>query len=321
MRPSAGVSSETTFDRCSAADEDHDSRLSLPRSEHSAKRPNERERGGKGLYTAAAAAQSGVATSLITWLPSADRGLLRSLDPYPVAPFVIPIPTGTVNTNRHEGDVTVATTRLDPYVITPADLTDDKRDVLAHADIVHLAPDVAEKISLDAIRFLSHELGVKVTVDIGKYFRQLQPDGRLIARYPWPDEAAYLRFFDAVFLSTEDVAPALEAGGSLLSVARNLSGRGPAEVIVTRGSQGSFVFSREDNDAYDIPAFPPRVVVDPTGAGDTYVGAYLGERLRTDDPAKAGRYAAMAAGLKLQYVGPAREDGETVRRRLAEAGA
>lgn len=274
--------------------------------------------GGKGLFSAAALAQSGATTELVTWLPLVDTDLLAALDPYGIQAQVVPMSIGTINTNVHHGDATMATTVLDPRPIGLADLTGEVRQAITSSDAVLLMPDIEEKISLEVIRYLSDALGLTVMADIGKFFRQLHPGGALIPRYPWPNQAEYLRSFASVFLSIEDVAPAMAAGESLLSLSRTMSNQGPAEVIITRGSVGASIFQRETNELIEVPAFPPRQLIDTTGAGDTFIGAYTAERLRTDDPPAAGRFAAMAASMKLAYVGPLRETWQQIEDRLKE---
>ena len=277
--------------------------------------------GGKGLFTAAALARSGVDVDLVTWLPEADVPLLDALSAYPITTHVIPMSEGTVNTNTHHGDHTLATTRLDPRSITIADLTADIRQAVTSSEVTLLMPDLEGKISLDVLRYLSYDLGLTLAADIGKFFRVRQHDETLTPRYPWPAQGEYLPTLSSIFLSIEDIEPALVNGETLLSVARQMSEQGPAEVIITRGSEGATVFQRETNELIDVPVFPPERLVDPTGAGDTFIGAYVAERLRTDNPNAAGRFAAMAASLKLNYAGPLREVREVIEQRLTEQPA
>lgn len=274
--------------------------------------------GGKGLFTGAALARAGATVDLITWLPTSDLELLKSVADYPLTLHVIPIPTGTVNTNVHDGDRTIATTNLDPYTIKPADFTPEMIMALEASDSVLLAPDIQEKISLDTIQWLSGDLGLSLTADIGKYYRTLSVSGELIPRWPWPDEAQYLTYFDRIVVSQEDIEPLLRQGESLLSAARHLADHGPREVVITLGSRGAFIYDASTNEGFDIPAYPPTTIVDPTGAGDTFIGAYMSERLATDNPLRAGKFAAMAASLKLNYVGPLREPGEVIAKTLAD---
>jgi len=45
-------------------------------------------------------------------------------------------------------------------------------------------------------------------------------------------------------------------------------------LIVKRGEYGSILFSKDN--LFILPAYPLRKVVDPTGAGDSFAGAFIG---------------------------------------------
>lgn len=273
--------------------------------------------GGKGLFDAAAAARSGADVDLITWLPEADHELVHSLDDYGITTHIIPMKTGTVNTNEHHGDVTIATTTLDPEPVTLAHLTPEMKAVIEAADAILMAPDIEEKISLDVYAYLAAQ-EASISADIGKYYRTLQPDGQLVPRWPWPQQAEFLKYIDTIFVSEEDIAVPLSSGESMLSLARAFSEQGPHEVVITQGSRGAFIYRTDTNEGHEIGAFVPRKIVDPTGAGDTFITAYVVARKASDNPEQAGRFAAMAASLKLNYPGPLRETAEEIDREIEE---
>jgi 2-dehydro-3-deoxygluconokinase len=75
---------------------------------------------------------------------------------------------------------------------------------------------------------------------------------------------------------------------------------GPKVVVLKLGEAGAYVATATERVA--IPPFPVRVV-DATGAGDTFCGAYLARVLAGDPPVTAARYAAVAAALKCQGYG------------------
>jgi len=76
---------------------------------------------------------------------------------------------------------------------------------------------------------------------------------------------------------------------------------GPAIVAITDGARGSWVFSR-DGSSFHQPAFPVRVV-DTTGCGDCYHGAFLSGLLRGLDLRSAARLASAAAALNARSLG------------------
>lgn len=75
---------------------------------------------------------------------------------------------------------------------------------------------------------------------------------------------------------------------------------GPRIVALTLGGEGALVGTPEG--LVQIPA-PQAEVVDASGAGDCFDGAFLSEWLRTRDAALAGRYAVAAASISVGGVG------------------
>ena len=65
---------------------------------------------------------------------------------------------------------------------------------------------------------------------------------------------------------------------------------GAAEMLLTLGSQGARVIAGDT--VADIPPFPTRGEVDPTGAGDSFSVVYLDGRARGLDPVAAARRAS-----------------------------
>jgi sugar/nucleoside kinase (ribokinase family) len=61
---------------------------------------------------------------------------------------------------------------------------------------------------------------------------------------------------------------------SIVRAARDILALGPKVLVVKRGEHGATLFTRETS--FWAPAFPLEEVVDPTGAGDTFAGGFLG---------------------------------------------
>ncbi len=121
----------------------------------------------------------------------------------------------------------------------------------------------------------------------------------------WPLERARpaieegCRRADIVFTSDEE-AETLWGHKSPEAVADGVLGFGPSIVIVKRGGKGALVATR---DARVRIAAHKVKVVDATGAGDTFAGAFLARRLAGDDVVAAARYANAAAALKTEGYG------------------
>jgi 2-dehydro-3-deoxygluconokinase len=75
---------------------------------------------------------------------------------------------------------------------------------------------------------------------------------------------------------------------------------GPKIVAMTLGDDGALIATRDKRER--IPARPAKLV-DATGAGDMFTGAFLAEYLGTNDPFAAGRYANVAAALSTEGYG------------------
>jgi sugar/nucleoside kinase (ribokinase family) len=72
----------------------------------------------------------------------------------------------------------------------------------------------------------------------------------------------------------DEEARLLSGEHNLIKAARAILKMGPATVLVKRGEYGVLLFSRDS--LFAVPAWPLEEVVDPTGAGDTFAGAFMG---------------------------------------------
>jgi sugar/nucleoside kinase (ribokinase family) len=75
---------------------------------------------------------------------------------------------------------------------------------------------------------------------------------------------------------------------------------GPEVVVVKRGEHGALVFGPDD--LFAVPAYPLRDVVDPTGAGDSFAGGFLGYLASTiRSGAKDHRRAAVVGSVMASF--------------------
>jgi len=77
-----------------------------------------------------------------------------------------------------------------------------------------------------------------------------------------------------MLLINDGEARALGGDPNLVKVARKILARGPKHLIVKRGEYGVLLFSEKE--VFGAPAYPLEEVRDPTGAGDTFAGGFLG---------------------------------------------
>jgi sugar/nucleoside kinase (ribokinase family) len=63
-------------------------------------------------------------------------------------------------------------------------------------------------------------------------------------------------------------------GASLIQAGRKIQSWGVAHVVVKKGEHGVLLFTKKK--VFAVPAFPLEEVFDPTGAGDTFAGGFVG---------------------------------------------
>src|SRR5205814_379625 len=88
--------------------------------------------------------------------------------------------------------------------------------------------------------------------------------------------AELLRVLANVDVITINDAEARQLAGepNLVKAARAIASMGPKTVVVKRGEYGALMVS--DGAFFVVPAYPLESVYDPTGAGDTFAGGFMG---------------------------------------------
>ena len=82
---------------------------------------------------------------------------------------------------------------------------------------------------------------------------------------------------------------------SVVRAAREILDMGPTSLIVKRGEHGATLFTREFS--FWAPAYPVEDIADPTGAGDTFAGGFLGALAESDAIDGAALKRAMLHGV------------------------
>lgn len=85
---------------------------------------------------------------------------------------------------------------------------------------------------------------------------------------------------DIIIINDEE-AYQLTGERCLPKAARTICAMGPQHVIIKKGEHGAMLFSNDN--VFIAPALPLENVVDPTGAGDTFAGAFLGYIAQKDN--------------------------------------
>ena len=86
----------------------------------------------------------------------------------------------------------------------------------------------------------------------------------------------------------------LSGESNIVRAARAILKMGPKVVLVKRGEYGVLQFS--DSSIFATPAYPLEEVFDPTGAGDSFAGGFLGQLARSGDLTQQGIRRAIVYG-------------------------
>jgi sugar/nucleoside kinase (ribokinase family) len=89
-----------------------------------------------------------------------------------------------------------------------------------------------------------------------------------------------LKHIDGLIVNDEE-ARQLSGEHSLVKAAEVIHKMGPKYVVIKKGEHGALLF--EGGKVFFAPALPLAEVYDPTGAGDTFAGGFMGYIARTDD--------------------------------------
>ena len=110
------------------------------------------------------------------------------------------------------------------------------------------------------------------------------------------DLKAVLKKVD-VLLVNDAEARQLSGEISLVKAARIIMDMGPAFLIIKKGEHGALLFHK--NHVFFAPALPLEEVFDPTGAGDTFAGGFIGHIAKTKDISFENMKRAIIVGSAL----------------------
>jgi sugar/nucleoside kinase (ribokinase family) len=100
-----------------------------------------------------------------------------------------------------------------------------------------------------------------------------------------------------VLLVNDSEARQLSGEYSLVKAAAKIQEMGPKFLIIKKGEHGALLF--HDKNVFFAPALPLEDVFDPTGAGDTFAGGFIGHLARTKDISFENMKTAIIVGSAL----------------------
>jgi sugar/nucleoside kinase (ribokinase family) len=84
-----------------------------------------------------------------------------------------------------------------------------------------------------------------------------------------------------VLIINDSEARELSHEANLFRAAKKIQAYGPHTLIIKKGEHGALLFHK--NDIFMAPAYPLESIYDPTGAGDSFAGGFIGYLSKTED--------------------------------------
>ncbi len=119
-----------------------------------------------------------------------------------------------------------------------------------------------------------------------------------------------------IYLANEGEAKELSGEHNLVRAAKALRRLGPPMVVIKKGEHGVLFYS--DKFIFSLPAYPVSRIIDPTGAGDTFAGGFMGylaqqKKIDSATIRKAIAYGVACASFNVEGFGLARTAQLTLR--------
>lgn len=112
-----------------------------------------------------------------------------------------------------------------------------------------------------------------------------------------PDDLKRLLGMIDCLIINDSEARELADDPSLIRAARKIREMGPETLVIKKGEHGALLFT--DDEVFSAPAWPLEEVFDPTGAGDTFAGGFVGFLARKGEVTSATLRSAIIYGSAL----------------------
>jgi len=112
----------------------------------------------------------------------------------------------------------------------------------------------------------------------------------------WDDLIKVLKNIDILIINDEE-ARQLSKDYSLVRAAKTIQAMGPKYLIIKKGEHGALLFHQKN--IFFAPALPLEEVFDPTGAGDTFAGGFIGRLAKIGDVSFDAMKKAVICGSNL----------------------
>jgi sugar/nucleoside kinase (ribokinase family) len=179
--------------------------------------------------------------------------------------------------------------------IYPEDISEE----LLESEVVLLGPILGE-VSVETIRYIREHSKAEIFLDPQGLIREIGPNGR-IKEISDPNKTRTVCGLVDIIKPNEHEAMLMADHENPYTVARMLVEWGAKISIVTLAENGSII--NREHGMIRILAYET-LAKDPTGAGDTYAGAFVTKYLKGSNLYHCGLFASASASIKVENTGP-----------------
>jgi sugar/nucleoside kinase (ribokinase family) len=165
------------------------------------------------------------------------------------------------------------------------------------SSVIHLAP-IANELSFEVAESLRGSADI-LSLDPQGFVRSFGEEG-IVSLASLVDKRI-LSLVD-IYKSSLSELQAVTGLSEINSAIKAVHTHGVKIVIVTLGAEGAVV-SVEDV-IHNVPSYKSEKVVDPTGAGDAFIGGFLAEYVRGEDCSWCAYVGSALASLVVEGIGP-----------------
>ncbi|MBS7647478.1 MAG: carbohydrate kinase family protein [Candidatus Bathyarchaeia archaeon] len=168
---------------------------------------------------------------------------------------------------------------------------------LLDTKVAHIAP-IADEIPYDVTEKMKKSTEV-LSIDPQGLVRAFDENGTVVSK---PLEDKRVLELVNIYKSSKEEIEAITGMADLRAAIRSIHDFGVETVIVTMGIKGAAISI--DGTVYEIPVYTPDKIVDPTGAGDAFIGGFLAEYVQGKEVLWCACVGSAAASAVVEGVGP-----------------
>lgn len=166
------------------------------------------------------------------------------------------------------------------------------------ARAVHVAP-IIQEVPYETVEALSGRFPL-LSIDPQGFARSIGYKGFVRVK-DWLEAPKFLSHFQVYKSSLQELKAATGFKEASKGLSKILS-MGPRVAMATMGIRG--ILLKTGKGLFHIPACKPKVVEDPTGAGDAFIGGFLAEYIKTGDELWSACIGSACASFTVEGLGP-----------------